>query len=268
MTAPIPLPAPALNYFIDAWYGNKQGSKKVLDGVSGALIPGAVVSLVGLSGSGKTTLSLALLRLLQYRGGTVEGNIVLQGKELTGLSEKEMRSVRGKQIGYVPQSPAAALNGRLRVITLLEETWFAHRKDDPPAEFFAELLQSVCLPAAPEFLRKQAGSLSVGQGQRLLIALGVLHRPAVLLADEPTSALDVITQNGVLRLLRDLAARYDMATLFISHDLQAVATWSREVHILHGGRVVEVGSPGQIFQNPAHEFTRELISAIPKSPWA
>lgn len=243
----------------------RYGAAIVLDGVEGRLEPGAIVSLVGLSGSGKTTLSLALLRLLHFRGGIVEGTIRLQGRDLMKLSQSEMRGVLGKEIGYVPQSPAAALNPRLRVSTLLDETWRAHATAKPPSGFFEELLASVSLPADGTFLRKFTRDLSVGQGQRLLIALAILHRPAVLLADEPTSALDVITQSEILTLIGSLASRYRMATLFISHDLQAVASFSTEVHILHKGRIVEKGPPSEIFHNPDHEFTRRLIQALPKS---
>lgn len=247
----------SFTYRISASYG----ATRVLHDVAGSLEPGTITSLVGLSGSGKTTLSLALLRLLHYRGGTVEGSIQLDGRELLGLTQGEMRAIRGKRIAYVPQSPAAALNPRMRVGALLEETWRAHGAG--PGSY-GELLGSVQLPNDAAFLRKVAGELSVGQGQRLLIALAILHRPAVLLADEPTSALDLITQAKVLALLRDLASRYRMAMLFISHDLQACASVSREVQILHEGRIVESGPPARIFHAPEHPFTRALVAAIPK----
>ena len=247
----------SFTYRISASYG----ATRVLRDVVGSLAPGTITSLVGLSGSGKTTLSLALLRLLHYRGGTVEGSIQLDGRELLGLSQSEMRAIRGKRVAYVPQSPAAALNPRLRVEELLGETWRAH---EPGRGSYGELLESVQLPNDAAFLRKFAGELSVGQGQRLLIALAILHRPTVLLADEPTSALDVITQAKVLALLRDLAGRYSMAMLFISHDLLACASVSRDVQILHEGRIVETGPPERIFHAPEHPFTRALVAAIPK----
>ncbi len=172
------------------------------------------VALAGLSGSGKSTLALSLLRLLHYRGGEVSGSIRLAGRELSGLSEREMRSLRGKLIGYVPQSPAAALNGRLRVRTLLNETWRAHSKEPAAQGLFADLLESVQLPAGGDFSSKRAGELSTGQGQRLLIALAIMHRPPVVLADEPTSSLDAITQAAVLRLFEDLNRRHGTAMLF------------------------------------------------------
>lgn len=246
----------ALEFHISARYGKTP----VLHEVAGTIAPGQIVALVGLSGSGKSTLALALLRLLHYRGGEVTGSIKVAGTELTGLSERDMRGVRGKLMGYVPQSPGTALNERLRVRTLLQETWAAHAAG--PGSF-RTLLESVQLPADRAFLDKRAGELSTGQGQRLLIALGIMHKPAVLLADEPTSALDVITQAAVLKLFAELNQKNGTAMLFISHDLLSVASISHRVDILHDGRIVESGPPDQIFQQPRHPFTQELVNAMP-----
>ena len=246
-----------LEFRISARYGQTE----VLHEVAANIAPGEIVALAGLSGSGKSTLALSLLRLLHYRGGEVTGSIRLAGRELTGLSEREMRGVRGKLIGYVPQSPAAALNDRLRVRTLLRETWRAHSTENGS---FGKLLESVQLPSDPAFLDKRAGELSTGQGQRLLIALAIMHRPAVLLADEPTSALDVITQAAVLELFRELNRRDGTAMLFISHDLLSVASIGHRVEILHEGRIVESGAPEEIFRAPKHPFTQAMVKAIPK----
>src|SRR5580704_4397072 len=131
------LPVPVLDFRISACYG----AREVLCDVTGRIAPGEIVALVGLSGSGKSTLALSLLRLLRYRGGEVTGSIVLEGAELIGKNDKEMRAVLGKRIGYVPQSPAAALNDRLRVETLLEETWRAHSTAQAPGGFFEKLLE-------------------------------------------------------------------------------------------------------------------------------
>ena len=251
-----------LEFRISAAYGKT----RVLHDVSGGIAAGEIAALVGLSGSGKSTLALALLRLLQYRGGEVEGSIRLEGEELLGLSERRMRSLRGKKVGYVPQSPAAALNARLKVKTLLDETWCAHESKAAPLSFYQGLLESVHLPADQAFLNRKAGGLSTGQGQRLLIALAIMHNPTLLLADEPTSALDAITQSAVLQLFRELNQGRGTAVLFISHDLLSVAAISKRVDILHEGRIVESGPPDRIFRTPQHPFTRELIAAMPKMP--
>jgi ABC-type glutathione transport system ATPase component len=252
----------ALEFQVSAAYGGRQ----VLHEVAGSLARGEIASLVGLSGSGKSTLALALLRLLHYRGGEVSGSIRLEGRELVGLSERQMRAIRGKAVGYVPQSPNAALNPRLRVRTLLEETWRAHAAGRPEAGFFERLLESVHLPGDADFLPRKAGQLSTGQGQRLLIALAIMHNPGVLIADEPTSALDAITQAHVLKLFGELNRARGAAILFISHDLLSVAAISHRVDILNKGRIVESGAPGEIFERPQHPFTKELVAAMPGRP--
>ncbi len=248
---------PVLQYRISARYG----ATEVLHEVAAALAPDQIVSLVGLSGSGKSTLALALLRLLRYRGGEVTGSIRLEGRELTTLSESEMRAIRGHRIGYVPQSPGLSLNPRLRVQTLLHETWRAHAAG--PANHQA-LLESVQLPADAVFLRKRADELSTGQGQRLLIALALMHSPALLIADEPTSALDAITQASILDLFAKINRERGTAILFISHDLLSVAGISHRVDILHEGHLVESGPPVAVFRTPQHPFTRRLVAAMPR----
>ena len=236
----------------------------MLHGVGGCLARGEIAALVGLSGSGKSTLALALLRLLQYRGGEVTGSIKLEGRELIGLRESELRAIRGRNIGYIPQSPAAALNPRLTVRTLLDETWHAHSAEPPAGSFFRTLLESVHLTASRDFLSRKAGQLSTGQGQRLLIALGIMHNPVLLIADEPTSALDAITQAAVMKLFEELNQARGTAILFISHDLLSVAAISHRVDILDEGRIVESGAPERIFHRPEHAFTKQLVAAMPK----
>jgi ABC-type dipeptide/oligopeptide/nickel transport system ATPase component len=135
-----------------------------------------------------------------------------------------------------------------------------------PEGFFAALLESVQLPNGRDFLRQRAGQLSTGQGQRLLIALAIMHKPALLIADEPISALDAITQSSVLRLFQQLNQRDGTAILFISHDLLSIASISHRVEILHEGRIVESGPPGELFRAPKHEFTKRLVDAMPRAP--
>jgi ABC-type glutathione transport system ATPase component len=255
---------PVLEFQITARYD----TVTVLDAVSAQIQRGQIAGLAGLSGSGKSTLALALLRLLQYRGGSVEGSIRLEGQELMGFSESRMRTLRGRRIGYVPQNPVAALNGRLRVRTLLEETWRAHESGLLPAGRAQELLASVNLPLDGDFREKRAGDLSTGQGQRLLIALALMHKPALVIADEPTSALDAITQAAVLALLGEINRKLGTAILFISHDLLSMASLAHRVDILHRGRIVESGSPAEIFRTPQHEFTKQLVAAMPRAPQA
>lgn len=251
-----------LEYRISAAYGGV----RILREVEGSIARGEIVALVGLSGSGKSTLALALLGLLRYRGGEVTGSIRLEGEEIAGAPERRLRTIRGKKIGYVPQSPSSALNPRLRVRTLLDETWRAHAETKPASGFFTGLLESVQLPTDRDLLERRAGSLSAGQGQRLLIALAIMHNPALVIADEPISSLDAITQAAVLRLFADLNQERGTAMLFISHDLLSVAALAGRVDILHGGHVVESDPPSEIFRNPRDPFTKQLVGAIPATP--
>ncbi|MCI0417717.1 MAG: ATP-binding cassette domain-containing protein, partial [Acidobacteria bacterium] len=182
---------------------------------------GEVLGLVGQSGSGKSTLALSLMKLLPPKGTALRGEIWFQGRNLMRLKEREMRAIRGREIGLVLQSPLASLNPALRIGVQLDEAWKAHAKDlrDTGRKIIGELLRDLSLPAEEPFLRRYPRQLSVGQAQRLLIALAVLHRPALLIADEPTSALDVITQSELLKLFGRLNQQLEMGLLYISHDL-------------------------------------------------
>jgi ABC-type dipeptide/oligopeptide/nickel transport system ATPase component len=227
--------------------------------------PGEVLGLVGQSGSGKSTLALAILNLVSFKGGKSSGQIWFQGSELLAVPEREMRTFRGRRIGFVLQSPLSALNPALRVETQLVEAWRAHAP--VPAgglrPMLLSLLESVALPADEALLRRYPAQLSVGQAQRILIAMAIIHRPALLIADEPTSALDAITQSEILQLLGRLNRELGMAILYISHDLLSVAGLCHRIAILHQGEIVECQSAAETFQNPAHPYTRQLIQSLP-----
>jgi ABC-type dipeptide/oligopeptide/nickel transport system ATPase component len=230
---------------------------------------GEILGLVGESGSGKSTLALAILRLLGYRGGAVSGEIRFEEQELMLLEEHEMRRLRGRQIGFVPQSPGSSLNPALCVGTQLNEAWTAHANGAMPQRRanFLSLLDSVSLPPEESFLGRYPGELSVGQAQRLLIAMAILHKPSLVIADEPTSALDVVTQAEILKLFSRLNHGLKMAVLYISHDLLSVSALCHRVAILHEGQIVECNPTEQIFCDPQHAYTRRLIEALPKNPY-
>lgn len=258
--------APILSLRVSVDYPGKPG---VLRDVALDIQPGEILALVGQSGSGKSTLSLAILRLLEMKGGAARGRIQFNGADLMQLSEKEMRPLRGRQIALVLQSPHSSLNPALRIGTQMREAWRAH-SESARAERdgrIADALRSVSLPADSEFLRRYPSQLSVGQAQRVLIAMAVLHRPALLIADEPTSALDVITQSEILALFGQLNRELGMAILYISHDLLSVATLCHRLAILHDGEIVESGPTPRIFQQPAHPYTQRLLEALPRNPF-
>ena len=179
-----------------------------------------------------------------------------------------MRSIRGREIALVLQSPTAALNPALRIGTQLREAWRAHCARDArkKTDRILESLACVNLPSDEAFLRRYPSQLSVGQAQRVLIAMAVLHRPRLLVADEPTSALDSITMAEVLELFGKLNRELEMAIVYISHDLLSVSSLCHRVAILAGGKVVECAPTMEIFSQPAHPYTRRLIAAVPTGP--
>ena len=244
------------------------GSRKVLDDMRLDMLQGEAVGLIGESGSGKSTLALALLRLLQWKGGSAKGWVLWKGRDLLQLPEWQMRRVRGKEIALVLQSAATSLNPALKLGTQFQEAWRAHAVENWAVgrERVRMLLSEVNLPSSDEFLKRYPREVSLGQAQRVLIALSLLHQPDLVIADEPTSALDVITQREVLELLSRLQREHNMATLFISHDLLSVGAFCDRVAILKSGKIVEQGATAQIFNSPAHEYTQRLIDALPARP--
>lgn len=235
----------------------------VLSDFSLELNDGEIVGLVGRSGEGKSTVALSILGLLGRKGARCRGEILFRGKNLLQSSERDLRRVRGKWISLVPQSPVAALNPHLRLSAQIEEAWRAHERGKPET---AALMSSVSLPSDPAFLRQYPRSLSVGMAQRFVIALAILHRPALLLADESTSALDTITQAEILALFGRLRKDHGIAILYISHDLASVASICDRVAILKEGKVVEEAVVSRIFGEPRHPYTRQLVAAIPRVP--
>ncbi len=226
---------------------------------------GEILGLVGQSGSGKSTLALAILGLLGDKGATVDGRLDFQGRDLLKMKERELRELRGRSLGLVLQSPLSSLNPALKIRTQLREAWRAHAhgtREECDAAIRAAL-SSASLPADEEFLRRHPAQLSVGQAQRVLIAMTIIHRPALLVADEATSALDVITQAEILALFARLNRETGMAILYISHDLPSVAGMCHRIAILHEAEIVECGPAERIFTAPEHPYTRKLIAALP-----
>jgi ABC-type dipeptide/oligopeptide/nickel transport system ATPase component len=244
------------------------GKADVLRGLSLEVGKREILGLVGESGCGKSTLALAILRLLYLKKAFAEGSIYFNGRDLMALSERAMRGLRGKEIGLILQSPMSSLNPALRIGTQLKEAWKVHRTGSREERRTALLdsLEDVSLPREESFLRRYPSQLSVGQAQRVLIAMAVLHRPPLLIADEPTSALDLITQAEILQLFASLSVKFGMSILYISHDLPSVATIAHRVAVMHQGEIVECRKTAEIFRAPSHPYTRQLIQSLPVMP--
>ncbi|MGB8261056.1 MAG: ABC transporter ATP-binding protein [Terracidiphilus sp.] len=257
--------APLLALALSADYPGRSG---VLRDLRLEIGRGEILGLVGQSGCGKSTLALAILRLLHLKRARATGSIRLNGRELTIATERQMRSIRGREIGLVLQSPLAALNPALRLGAQMEEAWKLHRSTTRQERRRAllETLELVSLPAEEAFLRRYPAELSVGQAQRVLIGMALLHRPPLVIADEPTSALDIVTQAEILELFSSLSRRLGTSILFISHDLLAVAAVSRRVAVMHQGAIVECRPTAELFTAPAHPYTRRLLAAMPAPP--
>ncbi len=245
---------------------------EVVRGASLSVGRGEIVGLVGESGSGKSLTALAILGLVPPPGQVVGGSIRLDGRELRGLSERELRAVRGARIGLVFQEPMAALNPVLTLETQICEAIRAHRHPReggkrPGARAARtralELLELLAIPDPVRRLGEYPHQLSGGQRQRAMLAIALAGGPELLIADEPTTALDVTLQAQVLELLDRLRRELGLAILLITHDLAVVAESCDRVLVMYAGEIVESASAAELFAHPAHPYTRALLASIP-----
>lgn len=253
--------APLMQVHLQARYGKRL----VLRDVRFDLCAGEVLGMVGTSGAGKTTLAMAMLGLLNWRGGSSSGEVLVHGCNLLSMPQREARRMLGKTIALVPQSPTAALNAALSLRAHFVEAWRAHESSGERAldARLLQLMDEVQLPSGDkEFLRRRPGQISVGQAQRVLIALALLHRPSVVIADEPTSALDPVTQAEIVNLLRQLSRRNGTALLYISHDLVSVLQLCDRLAVLDGGVIAEC-MPIEAIEQMRHPATLSLFRALP-----
>ncbi|GAA1851976.1 ABC transporter ATP-binding protein [Pseudonocardia ailaonensis] len=249
-----------------AYRGRRGGEVEAVRGIDFTVGRGELVSLVGESGSGKSSCARAVLGLLPA-SARVGGRIDLDGQDLTGLSPRAWRAVRGKRIGFVPQDPTAGLNPTRRIGDQIGD---AVRLHDPQArgdalrERVEELLERVRLPEPARRARQYPHELSGGMRQRVLIAAGLAHHPDLLVADEPTSALDVTVQKTILDHIDVLRAELGIAVLLITHDLGVAADRSDRIVVLEQGAIAESGAPGRLLRTPASDYTTRLVAAVPR----
>lgn len=250
---------PLLSLELNVDYPSKP---RVLDELAFDILPGEIVGLAGQSGCGKSTVALSISRLLP-RGATVRGRVEFKNRNLLDCSPAEMRRIRGKEIALALQAAASALNPYLRIETQLKEAWKAHENQSWSVgrSRAIETLRAMNLECDERFLRRYPREVSIGQAQRIILAMALLHRPALLIADEPTSALDLLAQVELLELLKKVNAEFKASILYISHDLGTMRRLCHRICLLDKGKVAESGAPDEVFDNPSVEFTRNLMAA-------
>ena len=238
---------------------------RAVDGVSFTVSPGETLAIVGESGSGKSVTSLSIMRLLPRRIARItNGTITFRGRDLVHLSDREMRAVRGKDIGMIFQEPMTSLNPVHTIGRQIAEVVIQH-EGLTRAKAHARAVEMLALVGVPE-PRQRADSypheMSGGMRQRAMIAMALACGPSLLIADEPTTALDVTIQAQILELMKDLQARLGMAIIFITHDLGVVAEMADRVLVMYAGQVVETGDVEEIFARPRMPYTAGLMQSI------
>jgi peptide/nickel transport system ATP-binding protein len=248
-----------VTYYTDA------GRAKALDDVTFNLEVGEKLGLVGESGSGKSTMALAMMRMIKPPGRIEGGKVIVDGTDLTALSEEEMLKARLSKIAYIPQGAMNSLNPVIRIGAQLMDAIQAHEPNLAKADMQArcyKALESVELK--PQVFKMYAHELSGGMKQRVCIAIGILLEPKVIIADEPTSALDVVTQRQVMETIDRVQKQIGAAVILIGHDMGLMAQSMDKVAVMYAGRIVELSTVREMFTDPKHPYAKALIKSLPK----
>ena len=248
---------------LKTYYFTREGVIKAVDGVSLNVRRGELLGLVGESGSGKSSLGLSIVRLVPPPGRIVGGRIMLDNVDIVKLPEKELRKIRGKNIGMIFQDPLTSLDPLRRIEDQMIESILVHMKVDKEEarEIALKALERVGI--SPDRIKDYPHQLSGGMRQRVMIAMATMLNPDLLIADEPTTALDVIVQSRIMDLLSELKESMRMAILLITHDLALVIERSDRVAVMYAGELCEVGSSEEISEDPLHPYTELLLQSIP-----
>lgn len=249
------------------YFFTDSGVVKSVDGVDIELKRGSTLGIVGESGSGKSVTALSLMGLLMgTTGKVVEGEIILDGKDILKCSEEERREMRGRDISMIFQEPMTSLNPVMKIGDQIMENILLHQKvsKEEAKQMTIDILKKTGLPRVEKMVNEYPFQLSGGQRQRVMIAMALVCNPKILIADEPTTALDVTIQAQILDLMNRLKEDIGTSTLFITHDLGVVAEVCDDVVVMYCGRVVEKGNVYDLFANPSHPYTEGLLASIPK----
>jgi peptide/nickel transport system ATP-binding protein len=245
------------------YYKSIYGDYKSVDGVSFDVYRNEVFSVAGESGCGKSTLVDGILRLVKPPGYIPSGKVVFEDLDLLELPEHEMNRIRWTKLAYVPQGAMNSLNPVVKVEEQMTDSILDHTdmKKEEAQKLIIPLLNEVGLPA--KVANMYPHELSGGMKQRVIIATAIALKPTLVIADEPTTALDVVVQKAILQLLRELKEKYGMSVIVVSHSMAAHAQIGDRVAVMYAGKVVEVGSVYEIFEDPLHPYTKGLIAAVP-----
>lgn len=242
-----------------------EGVIKAVDAVSFDVKKGKTLGVVGESGCGKSMTTLSILRLVDYPGKVVGGDISFKGKSILDMSDAELRTMRGNQISVIFQDPMTALNPVLTIGDQLSEVLITHQKIEKKKAFemVVDMLAKVGITEPEKRLDQYVHNLSGGIQQRCMIAMALLCRPELLIADEPTTALDVTIQAQILELLLDLQREFGTTIIFITHDLGVIAELADDVIVMYGGKVVESADVYTFFKRPLHPYSWGLLRCLP-----
>ena len=249
------------------YFFTDNGTIKSVDGVDMELKKGSTLGIVGESGSGKSVTALSVMGLLMgTTGKVVEGEILLEGKDLLKCSDEERREMRGRDISMIFQEPMTSLNPVMKIGDQIMENILLHQKvsKDEARKMTIGILKKTGLPRVEKMVDEYPFQLSGGQRQRVMIAMALVCNPKILIADEPTTALDVTIQAQILDLMNRLKSDIGTSILFITHDLGVVAEICDDVVVMYCGRVVEKANVYDLFANPSHPYTEGLLASIPK----
>ena len=248
------------------WFHTHDGLARAVDGVSFEIGESETLGLVGESGCGKSVTALSVLRLVDRPGRIESGAVTFRGRDLLALSPRDMRKVRGGQISMIFQEPMTSLNPVFTVGNQIAEAIILHQKKNraEARRLAIEMLERVGIPSPERRVDEYPHQMSGGMKQRVMIAMALVCRPALLIADEPTTALDVTIQAEILDLLADLQREFRMAILLITHNLGIVAGMADRVVVMYAGKVVETAPVDRLFSAPKHPYTRSLFKSVPR----